>query len=179
MPASALSFPWNDFLQFQTACEGRTTCPASLGREEALTIFVGELDPDGGKHDSRSLRTQFDNLCCNRAAKYRHRIQLSKQFADLRRAQRSEVERSLLSGRGLLPENHTGMVAIRELLSLARQCVSKGDWKILWMLAEGYSYGEIAGCYGLTIGNLKSRLSRIRSRIRKSPVGRLLHTALY
>jgi DNA-directed RNA polymerase specialized sigma24 family protein len=179
MPSSALPFPWNDFLQFQSVGDNRSTCPASLGREEALTALVGAFGSDDEERDSENLRSQFDNLCCNRSAKHRRRTQLNERLAEVRRAERREGVRSLLSGRGPLSEDHVGMVITRELLNLARQCVPEADWQILWMLAEGYSYEETAACFGLTADNLRSRACRIRGRIRESQVGRLLHAALY
>lgn len=179
MFASTFPFPWNDFLQFQSADDGRTTSPVSLGREEALAALINDFDADRGVRDSESLRSKFNNLCCNRAAKYRRRIQLDERLAEFLRVMRREEVRSLRSGRGPLSEDHAGMVATRELLSLIRQCVPEADWQVLWMLAEGYSYGEIAARCGLTVENLKSRACRIRGRIRESRVGRMLQAALY
>ena len=70
-------------------------------------------------------------------------------------------------------------VATSELVGLIRRCVPKADWQVLWMLAQGCSYGEIAACCGLTVESLKSRVCRIRGRIRESRVGRMLQAALY
>lgn len=179
MSAFALPFPWGDFAHFQSCDDGRTTWPIALGHDEALTALVGGLSDYDAVHGSERLRGRFSNLCCNRAAKHRRRLRLDRQFADVRLADRREAVRSLLSGRGALAEDQMGSVAIRELLDLVRQEVSESDWRILWMLAEGYSYGEIAAHCNTTPESLKCRICRVRSRIRESRVGRLVQAALY
>jgi hypothetical protein len=179
VPAHALPFPWNDYLQFQSDGDGRTAIPASFGHDDALAALVDDFGPSGQPPDPVSLRSQFENLCCNRAAKYRRRIQLMERFAERRRAMRRDSVRSLLGGRGPHPEDHPAKVAISELVDLVRRCVPKADWQVLWMLAEGYSYDEIAARYGVTAESLKSRTCRLRSRIRNSTVGRMVQAALY
>ena len=68
--------------------------------------------------------------------------------------------------------------ATSELLGLVRQCVPETDWQVPWMLAEGYSYGEIASPHGVTVESLKSRTCRLRSRIRNSREGRIVSNVL-
>ena len=179
MSARALPFPWNDYLQFQSDGDSRTASPASFGQDDALAALVEDFAPGGRPLDSVSLRNQFENLCCNRAAKYRRRIRLTERFAERQRSIRRESVRCLLGGRGPLPEDHAAAVATSELVGLVRRCVPEADWQVLWMLAEGYSYGEIAARYGVTAESLKSRTCRLRSRIRNSTVGRRVQAALY
>lgn len=179
MPAHALPFPWNDYHQFQSAGDVGASNPASFGLDDALAALVDDLSSGDPPSDSVSLHSKFENLCCNRAAKYRRRIRLVERFAERQRSRRRESVRAQLVGRGPLPEDHAARVATAELLELVRRCVSEAEWRILWMLAEGYSYGEIAACYGVTVENLKSRTSRLRSRIRNCTVGRMVHAAMY
>lgn len=180
MSASALPFPWDDFAHFQSCNDSRTIWPIALGRDEALTALLGDLGRDDSLRDSERLRGQFRNLCRNRAAKHGRRRRLDKQFAGSDRfASRRGAVQSPLGGRGALAEGQVGSVAIRELVDLIRQEVPESDWQILWMLAEGYSYGEIAARYNWTSECLKCRICRVRSRIRKSRVGRLVQAALY
>jgi DNA-directed RNA polymerase specialized sigma24 family protein len=75
-------------------------------------------------------------------------------------------------------EKHTEAVATRELVSLIRREISESDWSILWMLAEGFTYGEVADKFGMSVAKLKSRVRRTRSRIRSSPTGRWVQEAL-
>jgi hypothetical protein len=178
MPTNALPFPWNDYLQFQSDGDVRTANSASFGHDDALSSLVDDFGPSGRQLDSVSRRSQFENLCCNRAAKYRRRTRLMERFAERQRSMRRESVRSLLGGRGPLPEDHAATVATSELLDLVRRCVPEADWNVLWMLAEGYSYNEIAVRYGVTAESLKSRTCRIRSRIRNSTVGRRVQAAM-
>ncbi len=178
MPARALPFPWNDFLRFQSAGDSRAANPDSFGHDDALTACVDELGLSGRSMDSVSLCGQFENLCCNRAAKYRRRIRLSERFAERRRSMRRESVRSLVQGRGPLCEDHVAKVATSELLGLVRQSVRETDWRVLWMLAEGYSYAEVAARHGVTVESLKSRTCRLRSQIRNSNVGRKVQAAM-
>ena len=85
MSARALPFPWNDYLQFQSDGDSRTASPASFGQDDALAALVEDFAPGGRPLDSVSLRNQFENLCCNRAAKYRRRIRLTERFAERQR----------------------------------------------------------------------------------------------
>ena len=178
MSANALPFPWNDYRQFQSHGDVRTANSASFGHDDALSSLVDDFSASGGQLDSVSLRSQFENLCSNRAAKYRRRIRLTERFAERQRSMRRESVRSLLRGQGPLPEDHAATVATSELLGLVRRCVPEADWNVLWMLAEGYSYDEIAARYGVTAESLKSRTCRIRCRIRNSTVGRRVQAAL-
>lgn len=178
MPAHALPFPWNDYHHFQSAGDDWATSPASFGHDDALAAIVDDLGSGGRPPDSVSLGNQFENLCCNRAAKHRHRLRLVEQFTERLRLKQRESVRTRSAGRGPLPEDHVARVATAELVDLIRRCVSEPDWRVLWMLAEGYSYGEIAARYGVTVENLKSRTCRLRSRIRNSAIGRMVHASM-
>jgi DNA-binding NarL/FixJ family response regulator len=178
MPAPALPFPWNDYHQFQSAGDDRASNPASFGHDDALAALVDDLSSGGPPSDSMSLRSKFENLCCNRAAKYRRRIRLMERFAERQRSSQRESVQAQLAGRGPVSEDHAASFATAELLDLVRRCVSEPEWRILWMLAEGYSYGEIAAQYGVTVENLKSRTCRLRNRIRNSTVGLMVHAAM-
>ena len=137
----------------------------SLGREEALTAILEDFDRGRAPSDSDAFQRRFGNLCTNRRAKYRQRKQLDKKWV----AQDS---------REFLADDDTETASRRELAELLQGEVSPAEWQILWKLAEGHSYREVAAQCGMSLANLKSRTSRIRDRVRNSDMGRIVQLAL-
>ena len=113
----------------------------TLGRDDALTA-LWQVRSDSYPSRSRRVQRQFDYLCVNRATKYRHRMRLDR---------RSEGDTHNPV------EKHTEAVATKELVGLIRRELSESDWSILWMLAEGFTYGELADKFGIAVEKLKSR----------------------
>ena len=178
MPPTSLPFPWNEFLHFQPKGDRRSVSPDSLGQEEALSALVDDIGAGRGPSDPDQIRRQFDNLRSNRTAKHRRRFRLDRRMAEDILGSRIEGTRQVRVDRGPFANDHSEAVATRELVGLVRKSVPATDWRILWMLAEGYSYSETAARCEMTIEALKCRASRARGRIRNSPVGSAILAAI-
>ena len=166
MHSMCLPFPWGDYLGPQQAANDNFIINArSLGCEEALTAILEDFGSNCAPSDSDAVQRRFGNLCTNRRAKYRQRKQLNKKWADENSRESSAAD-------------HTEVVATVELVELLRVYVSRAEWQLLWKLAGGSSYREVAAQCGISVGNLKSRTSRIRDRVRNSNVGRRIQLAL-
>ena len=154
---------WDVFLRLHSAGDCRRVDSASYGADEALAALLSEFDPER-LPDQDSMECRFRNLCTNRRAKHRQRARLYSVWSASRGTSRSL--------------DHIEVIAIRELLALAKAEISALDWHILVKLAEGYSCGEIASSCGLTATNVKSRACRSRKKVRNSRVGTVIWTAL-
>jgi DNA-directed RNA polymerase specialized sigma24 family protein len=117
-----------------------------------------------GASDPHGVQREFDCLCANRTAKYRRRAQLDRRFAG--------------TGQVFQTQPIIEVVALRELAEMVRRATSDIDWQILRMLAEDFTYAEVADRLGMSVGKLKSRVSRARCRLRSSPAGRHIQEAL-
>jgi DNA-directed RNA polymerase specialized sigma24 family protein len=159
-----ISASWHIYHQLHSFGHSQKINPRTLGREDALTTLLGRFGAIPTPLDPGAVQRQFDYLCVNRATKYRHRMRLDRRIAEV------DAHNPV--------EKHTEAVATRELVSLIRREMSESDWSILWMLAEGFTYGEVADKFGMSVARLKSRVSRTRSRIRSSPTGRWVQEAL-
>ena len=164
MPSPDLPAQWGVFHRLQAIGSSRRVDSQTLGRDEALTALSDKFGTGCDPLDPDSVQRQFDRLRVNRTAKYRRRVQLDRQIAE--------------NTQTILPAQHTQVVAIKELAELLHRETPEADWQILRMLADGFTYREIADQQGLSITNLKSRVFRVRCRLRSSPTGRQVQGAL-
>lgn len=155
---------WCVFHRLNSLGRSQKINPRSLGRDDALTALLDRFGTAQAPSDPGIHQRQFDYLCVNRATKYRHRVRLNRRIAE--------------GTANFLIEQHTEAVAMRELVSLVRREISDSDWSILWMLAEGFTYREVADKFGMSVVRLKSRVCRTRSRIRNSSTGRWIQEAM-
>jgi DNA-binding NarL/FixJ family response regulator len=91
---------------------------------------------------------------------------LTRTAASERRRERYRARLRLTSLRGVeVGADPDERLAAREGLRIARSKVSSRDWPVLWQVAEGYNYPEIAGRIGVTPGCLRVRVQRCRQQL--------------
>jgi len=163
--AEILSFPWNTLQRLQAASNSVVVNARSMGREEALTVIVGELAAGKVPPDEEAMERRFRTLSANRAVKYQTRKQIEAEAADLNRIE---------------PVLHdlSDELAVQELTSLASSQLTLEDWQLLQDIGNGEPYIELALESRKSVGTLKSKVSRLRSRIRNSTVGRTILEAV-
>ncbi len=162
-----LSAPWRVYSDLQKSDAGRRIDPFGFGHDEALTELSELFKPTGRGDDFPDpdrIRRWFDTLRANRATKFRGRAALDRKFTGRAASRPSPAMVDIL--------------AVEELAGMVRRETSESEWDLLHQLADGYTYGEIAGRRGVSIATLKSRVSRIRRRVRISPSGRAIEAAL-
>jgi DNA-binding CsgD family transcriptional regulator len=167
MSAADIPAPWRIFQILQSSAAGRKLDPFGLGHDEALTELPGLFHPsDTGATlpDPERLRRRFDHLRANRATKFRRRAKLDRQIAKRTPSAVTEAVDEV--------------VAVKELTELVHLETSESEWELLRLLADGFTYNEIADRHGTSVESLKSRVSRVRSRIRLSPAGLVIQKAL-
>jgi hypothetical protein len=139
--------------RLQSQSDPRTTRVQAHAREEAFDQLLDDLRTGRIPPESQTIQSRYHHLRVNRTTKHCWRQRLLCDWWCRRRS----------SAASLPPE----MIDIRECLARARGLVSEEDWQCLWELAQGDSYKEVAARHGLNLGNLKTRVSRARTRIRE------------
>ena len=165
---------WSTFADFQRDGEP-LSIERALGREEALTNVLEELinDPSTSDHN---LRRRFASLSRNRSSKYYHRRDLERNQArpSYRRGGRGFDSSSTAPIGSDLSEE----IAQAELVMLVRDLLPEHDFLLLWEIAEGRTYSDVACDQEVSVASIKARVFRIRARIRMSPIGQELRRVL-
>src|SRR5262245_25029586 len=131
MQTTTLPAPWGYYLQLQqTAGNSFTIDPPNLGHEDALTAILDD-NPASPLAESEAFFRRFNNLSRNRRAKYCQRKRLERGWIC---SMKSDV----------CPPNQYQSLARAELTEVCRGGMSSAEWGILWKLAEGHTYGEVA-----------------------------------
>jgi len=121
--------------------------------EDALDTLLSEVAHTGEAYVPQTVLQRFNNLCSNRAAKYRHRHQILY-----------ENQRSL---RNLMPQySDLSHIAIqREQLEYLHMLSTSEEKRLLEGLVSGYTYQELADRLCITLSSLKTKIFRLRKRI--------------
>ena len=166
---------WTTFAALQERTEPQSI-DQSLGREEALTEVLGDIIGNPSISEDR-IRRRFATLSRNRTSKYRHRRNLERDSA---RPSHRRGGRYLESS-SLWPPvpDVSEQIAWAELVGLVRSVLPEHDFQLLWEVAEGESYRNLACEQGTSVASTKAKIFRARKRIRMSAVGQRLRTALF
>ena len=121
--------------------------------EDQLNHFLESIAAGSLSSEPESRTTQLHTLLCNRTKKHSHRARLLEQYP-------MSVP---TSSRSLNPLEE---VILRESLARVRREVSGQNWRILSSLANGKSYAEAAKGEQMSLSAFKSRISRLRIRLR-------------
>jgi DNA-directed RNA polymerase specialized sigma24 family protein len=157
---------WGDYLplQKQVASTMRENT-RSRGADEALTDVLEKIASSISAAPDQALTPPSANLCDNRSAKYRHRLRIERMHA-------RELSPTTFDTR-LVDE-----LAMRHTITCLRRAVEPMDWQLLEALAEGESFSSISKARGASVEGLKSRVSRLRRRLREGEMKDVLHEAL-
>jgi hypothetical protein len=155
---------WAAIAQLQVLVSKARRAAPSSGEafDEALTCL---LDDSGGEHQpAKEVQRRFRSLSRNRAQKHRARRHLLVKKPHVF---------------ALSPSPNPALQAERnELVVMTRDMVSADEWELLQEVAHDRSFSELAEHHRLSVPALKSRIFRIRERIRISSVGSKILRAL-
>lgn len=149
--SQALPVPWVLFAALQRQADSAILNSFAWGVDEALDTLLYEIANGPTCSDSQEAPRRFKNLCSNRAAKYRRRQQILYE----------EYHHPLV-------DDMSGpyqTAARAEVLARISEHVTADERRLLRAWAEGYTYQELAAYTGLTISNLKSKISRLIMRL--------------
>lgn len=145
---------WMAFARLQHFVNSLPIDTTFWGRDEAATDLVDDLASDDLL--PAEVNRRFRGIALNRVRKHRTRAQLYRDHAARRRGDPYHEDQQATNA------------AARELLQFVRGAVSIEEWDVLWRLAEGSSYEELASVAGMSGTSLRTRVSRVRERIRRA-----------
>lgn len=148
---------WMAFSRLQRFLNSLPIDATVWGRDEAATDLVDDLVSDD--LSPTEVNRRFRGIALNRAGKHRNRAQLYAGFAARRR------------GDAYHEDKQATEATAHQLSQLVRRAVSVEEWNVLWRLAEGWSYEELAGVGGTSVVSLRTRVKRIRERVRQTVGG--------
>ena len=159
--SQSLPVPWALFAALQRQADSAILNSFAWGVDEALETLLYEIDNGTTCSDSKEeAQRRFKNLCGNRAAKYRRRLRIL--YAEY--PQQPPVD-------DMVGPYQTAARA--EALARISAHVTADERRLLRAWAEGYTYHELAAHTGLTISNLKSKISRLIVRLARFRVAYL------
>lgn len=150
--ATSAHDPWHQFSQLHHHANPRILDHKAWATDEALDVILTRMQTGVVEADKDTRPRWLKNLVTNRAKKHRNRRTiLLKDYA---------YETSLYDDTP--PEKDA---IITEEIASVRARTTDAEWRILWGLASGDDYETVAGWMGMSIGALKSKVSRCRTRL--------------
>jgi hypothetical protein len=139
------SHPWNAYasLQAELSCARRIN-NQSWGTEAAMNRVLLSLQ-DNNPSTSDEI---------GRAAASERRLE----------RRRAHLRLVYLASSQISPHFENALAAKQEL-RIAQSKLPKRDWSVLWQVAVGYDYTKLASDNGVTPGNLRARVLRLRRRL--------------
>ena len=150
--SQSLPVPWVLFAALQRQADSAILNSFAWGVDEALDTLLYEIANGTTCSDSKEAPRRLKTLCSNRAAKYRRRQRILYEEYP----QQPPVDD--MSG-------PCQTAARAEALARISAHVTADERRLLRAWAEGYTYQELAAHTGLTISNLKSKISRLIVRL--------------
>jgi hypothetical protein len=142
------SLGWEAIERLQHFIDSRKVTPVAFGSDEALSAVL-DYFPKDSVPSAEHIERRFRCLRRNRVRKQRNRVRLLFAAA---------------------LHNHDGSSSNRiddaDELCDARRRMTPAEWALFQRIAAGETLGEIAQDSGLSFGQLRTRLCRLRSRVR-------------
>ena len=148
MLSASLTSGWQTFERLQHSVDSRIVTSDTLGGEEALSDLLDDFTADFTP-SAEYVERRFRSLRCNRVRKQRHRICL--------------LFRAELSEQVAAPDKR---IDDADELRFVRSQVTSAEWGLFERVSLGFTYDELARDNGVSPGQLRARLCRLRSRLR-------------
>ena len=148
--ARDLPLQWRLFCRHHPYADGAVVNDHVFGTDEQLDVILC-LIASGEVPQEAPVR----RLSRNRSRKYGDRRTLLIKYLPA-------------TSCSINPTSHE-LIEHKEQVEWVRAITSAREFAALWMLANDYTYKEIAGRLGVSVGTLKSRVARCRQRLRRHP----------
>lgn len=158
MLSATLSPCWQVFERLQHSIDGRIANAIAHASEEALSDLLDDFR-SGTIPPEERIEYRFQSLRRNRIRKHRNRARLTFGM----RSSENDV-------------SPTTRVDDGDEIQFARSQMAAADWAVIERVACGDSCNQIAKENRLSPGQLRTRLSRLRSRLSQQVADRV-HTA--
>ena len=141
-------FPWCIYAEHQSrAARGSRLTDRSWGIENGLTSFLKAVESGSVPEDQAEFQGDIDRAVATGSWLERNHARLLRKYV---RPQEEHSERRLLD---------------RLRLAEMRESMKPAEWAFLMAVAAGIAYHEMAG---MTAGAARTRLARLRSRLRST-----------
>ena len=155
---------WDLFAALQREADPQSI-DRSLARDEALDEILNEVVTNPAP-DTHHLRKRYNSLCRNRLSKQKHRRELDRlRSRATHRRGGSDFGSVLLTAPDPDAFNE---VAYQRLTDLLRTVLLEEELALLLEIANGNSYADMAHNRNMTVPSLKSRVFRVRKKVRNS-----------
>jgi hypothetical protein len=164
---------WQLFAALQNEADPQSI-DRSTARDEALDVVLDEI-VSAPVTNEITVRKRYYSLCRNRLSK-----QINRRAIDRRRFRSTHRRGGTDFGSVLLtPPADTACddVAYKQLLNLISAVLLKEEVLLLLEITEGDNYAEMARARKITVSGLKSKVFRIRQKVRNSRIFAALNAA--
>jgi DNA-binding NarL/FixJ family response regulator len=145
------SHPWDDYVSLQRQADRRKLDAKAWAAEEQAEEFLDGLAANKLHTDPNLRKTWLDNLGTNRAKKHRRRVSILRRLVYFRPGfELSKVHES---------------IAKKETLARVQKKATPDEWAVLFALASGGTYQDLADTRGCSEQTMKTRVSRCRKRL--------------
>jgi hypothetical protein len=158
-----LLFPWNIYAERQKQLMRATrVTDQTWGIENGLNALLTSIK-DGSLTNQSDAQRDVDRAIATRFWKERNRARLRRKYIKVPAEFDAKPERHPAEFSPSPIENH---IHARIRLARVHACVNAAEWKIIIGAAAGFDCKEIARVCGGSAGNVRAKLSRLRSRLR-------------
>jgi hypothetical protein len=145
-----LPFPWSVYAEHQSkAARSGRIGDKSWGIENGLTNFITALESGSDPASPDDFRGSVDRAVATGSWVERNRAQLRLKY--LQPDPQPNAERQALA---------------RACLAEIRGSVTAAEWGLLIAVAAGLAAHEVAAARGVTAGSVRTRVARLRARLR-------------
>lgn len=164
--------------QFFAALQGEAdphSINRSLAREEALDAVLDDIVRDP-MTDRSLLLKRYYSRCRNRLSKYNNRRALDRhRVRGTHRRGGTEFGSVLLTR----PErNAFDQIACDQFTNMVRAVLPEGEFRLLLEIGDGDSYADLANDRNVSLSTLKSKVFRVRKKVRNSGIFATLRCGL-
>jgi hypothetical protein len=149
--ATPSGYPWSLYESIQSQTERFTRiADVAWGLERGLNFFLAILNANKVPDTEAEFQRRIETVVASGAWNERNRARLRRKY--------------------LYPELKFGMepglIALNQVDAIRNE-LSPSDWGLLTAVAAGVPYDELAASAGLSVGTIRTRICRLRSRLRR------------
>jgi hypothetical protein len=161
---------WQYFESLQRTADPHSV-DRSLARDEALDAVLDEVLANPSP-DKDLISNRFYSLCRNRLSKQLHRRSIDNRRIRSTQRRGGADYGSELPGSPVDSPFH--QISYRQLTDLIRTVLPDQDFELLLEIADGVGYSDIARSQSKTVSSLKTKVFRVREKLRNSQISPIL-----
>ena len=145
------TYPWSLYAELQSGdLQVTHLTDATWGNEAGMNHFLSVLESGSTPADVSDFRRSLQTAMATGAWNERNRARLRRKYLQVSESENRREERQILA---------------RLRLQEVQAVLKPVDWEVLLDVANGFSYDELAASRGISSGGIRTRVSRLRSRL--------------